>query len=131
VTYDVDICVHTNNIKHDMRHTSALTIFLAIILICATSFAQQAKYKDGTYEAKAGFVEVSVRVDGGKIAAIEILSHGGGGPKYEAMVEELIPKMIAKQSTDVDAVSGATVSSEHLKTAVEKALKKSEAAARQ
>lgn len=114
-----------------MRLKSALAVFLAVVLICAASCAQQAGYKDGTYEAKAGFVEVSVRIDDGKIAAIDIITHGGGGPKYEAMAEKIIPEMIKKQSTQVDAISGATVSSDYLKAAVEKALRKSAAAAKE
>ena len=78
--------------------------------------------KDGVYEAKHFYVTVAVTVSRGKIAGIEILYHGNGGKKYEYMVEPLIGKMIRKQTTDVDVVTGATWSSQNLSQAVLKAL---------
>lgn len=99
---------------------SAMAVFMFFSL-CA-----QAKCKiraDGVYEGEYSFVKVRVTIDGGKISDIEILSHGGGGKKYEKMIEPLKADIIKAQSTEVDSITGATVSSKNLKKAVENALK--------
>lgn len=79
---------------------------------------------DGTYygETDAGmvFVKVSVTVKDHAIKEISIIEHKNGlGSKAEAITKD----MIARNSYDVDAVSGATLSSETIKSAVSKALK--------
>lgn len=79
---------------------------------------------DGTYygEADAGLVivKVGVTVSGHTITAIDIIEHQNGlGSKAEDITES----MIAENSYDVDGVSGATLSSEAIKSAVSKALK--------
>lgn len=79
---------------------------------------------DGTYygEADAGlvFVKVGVTVKDHSINNINIIEHKNGlGSKAESITES----MIAKNSYDVDAVSGATLSSKTIKSAVSKALK--------
>lgn len=71
-----------------------------------------------------GAVRVKVTMDGDKIANIEVLSHnetpGISDPAFEA-----IPKaIIDSQSTQVDAVTGATKTSEALIAAVNDALSK-------
>lgn len=79
--------------------------------------------EDGTYKglAETTFVtvEVAVEVKNHKISGIEILKHDNGfGEKAESIVEEML-----KQNTyDVDAVSGATSSSQVIKSAVSDAL---------
>jgi uncharacterized protein with FMN-binding domain len=86
----------------------------------------EARYADGVYEGEYSFVKVQVAVKDGKINNIKMLHHGGGGKKYENMVKPLLSEMVKKQSTDVDAITGATVSSDHLQNAVNNALEKAE-----
>jgi uncharacterized protein with FMN-binding domain len=86
--------------------------------------------KDGVYEGKHLFVTVAVTVAKGKISQIRILYHGNGGKKYEYLVGPLAGEMIRKQTTEVDAVTGATWSSRSLSQAVVKALLKSAGATR-
>ncbi len=79
---------------------------------------------DGVYfgEVDAGlvYVKVSVTVNENKIINIRILKHKNGlGSKAESIVTE----MLQQNSYKVDAVSGATLSSEAIKSAVSKALK--------
>jgi len=81
---------------------------------------------DGTYTGSHSFVTVAVTIADGKIAAIIITEHGGGGDHYADLIRPLADRMLEKQTTDVDTVTGATVSSNHLKKAVAKALKKAE-----
>ncbi len=79
---------------------------------------------DGTYygETDAGLVlvKVGVYVEEHTISDIDLIEHQNGlGSKAEAITE----LMIQKNSYDVDAISGATLSSEAIKSAVSKALK--------
>jgi polyferredoxin/uncharacterized protein with FMN-binding domain len=86
----------------------------------------QSKYKDGTYSGEGrGYrpgLEVSVTVKNSKIASVEILSNNET-PRFAQMPMEIIPQEIVKaQSTSVDAVSGATRTSEDIMMAVDDAL---------
>jgi uncharacterized protein with FMN-binding domain len=79
---------------------------------------------DGVYEGSATIwpvkAVVQVAIENRRIARIDILEHRTmlGGP-----AEEIIPaKIIEKQSTNVDAVSGATMSSDAIMNAVELAI---------
>ena len=81
--------------------------------------------KDGTYEGSTLIFPVTasvrVTVSGGKITNIVMLSHGHG-PGHGA--DAILPRVIAAQSLEVDAVSGATYSSKVVLKAIETALKK-------
>ncbi|MFA5088300.1 MAG: FMN-binding protein [Candidatus Omnitrophota bacterium] len=83
-----------------------------------------AQLYDGIYEGSNSQVDVTVSVLNGKIIDIKILNHRGGGDQYRDMLKPLLDSMVRKQSTELDGVSGATVSSQALKEAVEDALKK-------
>ncbi len=107
-----------------MRKCYVLIFLLSAVMLMAAHAARAEVnvYRDGVYEGEHAFVKVRVTVKGGKISAIEILHHGGGGAKYEAMVEPLKTAIIEKQSTEVDGITGATVSSRNLIRAVKNAL---------
>ena len=83
-------------------------------------------YKDGTYEGSGtgfgGTIRVRVTVSGGKIAAIDILDASGETASYFASAQGVISKMIAGNTPNVDAVSGATYSSNGIIQAVQNAL---------
>ena len=83
--------------------------------------------KDGIYQGEHSFIKVEVTVKGNKIHDIKILHHGGGGKKYADMVAVLTDDIIHKQSVNVDAITGATVSSVNVKNAVNNALEKAAA----
>ncbi len=83
------------------------------------------KVEDGVYEghSELGPVVVNVRVtvENSKIIDVEILEHQNGlGQAANAIVED----MVDRNTYDVDAVSGATVSSEIIMNAVNDALQK-------
>lgn len=78
---------------------------------------------DGLYTGQwdVSFIsaKVEVRMEGGKMKEIRILQHKNGrGQPAEAVID----RMLAEQSLEVDAVSGATNSSKVLQKAVEQAL---------
>ena len=85
------------------------------------------EYADGTYYGSSrgfgGKLTVCVRIKNGKIAKITLLENSET-PSYLAKAKMLIPAMIKKQTTNVDAVSGATYSSNGIIGAVRNALKK-------
>jgi uncharacterized protein with FMN-binding domain len=85
------------------------------------------KYKDGVYTASArGYgpnltVEVTISYD--QITDIQIVSHNERNARYYAYPMQAIPQaIISSQSTDVDAVSGATRTSDGIMNAVDAAL---------
>ena len=82
--------------------------------------------EDGTYEGTAtGMGEVSVKltIEGGKITAAEVVGEGEteglGSPVIEAAKEEIV----ANQG-HIEVVSGATVTSDAVNTAIDAALAK-------
>lgn len=83
------------------------------------------KVEDGIYEGHSELgpviVDVKVTVKKGKIKEIEIVNHQNGlGQSANVIADE----MVDKNTYDVDAVSGATVSSEIIMNAVNNALQK-------
>ena len=91
-----------------------------------TEEAEPATYTDGTYQGTAegygGDVTVEVTVEGGSISSISVLSAKGEDAGYFNMAKEVIQEILDAQSVEVDAVSGATYSSEAIKNAVSAAL---------
>lgn len=90
------------------------------------SNSKTSKYKDGTYTGVGhGFrsgLTVSVKIKSDKITNIQIVTINDT-PRYYTEPENTIPSEIIKaQSTKVDAVSGATRSSNGIMMAVEDAL---------
>lgn len=86
----------------------------------------QKKYKDGIYEGIGnGFrpgLKVSVTVKNGKISDIQIVS-SNETPRYSDQATSIVPDEIIKsQSANVDAVSGATRTSDGIIEAVQNAL---------
>ena len=85
------------------------------------------KLKDGKYEGTGtGFkstIKVEVEVKGGKIKSIKVIENGDDHDYFEK-AKTLIQSIISKQTTKVDSVSGATFSSNGIKSAVRSALKK-------
>lgn len=73
----------------------------------------------GEYTAGPVYVKTEATIENGKLTEVVILQHSNGlGGKAESIVENIIEE----QSLDVDAVSGATVSSKCIMKAVENAL---------
>lgn len=88
---------------------------------------EPSSYKDGVYTGSAqgygGITTVEVTISNGQIANIKILSHHDDSP-YINNASSLIDAIINAQSTNVDAVSGATYSSSGIINAVRDALSK-------
>jgi len=83
-------------------------------------------YKDGVYEGygtgNGGEVKVSVTITDGKISEIKVLEHNETEGIGSVAVENLPSKIIEAQSTEVDTVAGATLTSKAIIEGVNMAL---------
>ena len=81
---------------------------------------------DGVYEGIGrgyrGPIRVQVRIEGGSITAIDIIASREEPSVGGAAMEELLDLVIAYNTTDLDAVSGATGSSRGFLEALENAI---------
>lgn len=87
------------------------------------------KIADGTYtgsfKAYRWFYAVDVAIDSHRIASIQIQECAGKNTKSMQKVnQKLVNKVIDKQSVNIDAVSGASITSKSFQKAVESALLK-------
>jgi len=84
-------------------------------------------YKDGTYKGsgsgyRGGTTTVSVTIKNDKITDISTVSNSDDAPFYNKAYSTIKQEIISKQSANVDAVSGATFSSNGIMGAVSDAL---------
>ncbi len=104
------------------------TVTSKAVLAAAEQALQKASttFKDGVYTGSAagfnGPVKVEVTVSGGAIAAVKILEQDETPFIAKTALEKVPAAIVESQSWDVDGVSGATVTSEAIKAAVEEAL---------
>jgi peptidylprolyl isomerase len=97
----------------------------SLMLMAITAAASTSTYRDGIYEGnspvvKFGKVRLKVEIKGGKIADITYQEIPDWEP--EKVWSMMRGKIIKEQSTEVDGVTGATVSCELIKEAVAAAL---------
>lgn len=82
------------------------------------------KYQDGTYHGQGsnrfGTVEVAVSIKSGKISSVDITRSTTHYP--QSRINGLPQQVIARQSAQIDAVTGATRSSEDFQMAIRDAL---------
>ena len=104
----------------------ALPVLAVFIIFGCLSYAGE-YYENGIFEGSGpgyrGIISVRVSVYDGWIDDIEILEHNEDGFAVSAM-EELLELILETGSIELDAVSGATVTSEGFLAAVEAALKR-------
>ena len=111
-----------------MKYILICLFTLVLVLGCAVigrnvsgDEAEGAVY-EGTAQGYRGPVTVQVRVSGGSITEIVVIDSEEDRFVGGAAIEELIDIVIAYNTTDVDAVSGATESSMGFLEAVENAI---------
>ncbi len=98
-----------------------------LALLDAPTEIPQVEYIDGTYEgtSDAGMypgLKVSVTVEGGVITSVEVVEHGETDGISDPAIEGVPSAIVEANSPAVDAVSGATYTSDAIKEAVELAL---------
>ena len=99
---------------------------MAAVVGCSAPAEDKAGFTDGTYEGVGagymGDIKVSVEVKDGKITTIDVLEQAETEGLGDVAIEEVSQKIIDAQSTEVEAVSGATGSSNGTMEAVKNAL---------
>ena len=124
----VGILVGYNSVLDAREKNEEIAKLKAQVTETQSAESNDGNYKDGTYQGEAegfgGTVAVEVKVEKGKITAIEIVSAQKEDGVYLSMAKDIIPKIIEAQSTDVDTISGATFSSTGIKNASQEALEK-------
>ena len=100
----------------------------ASILLAEQEADAEPGLRDGTYKGSAfGFgdlITVSVTIQGSRMTDISVLDASGEDRPYYNQSLPLLDQMLSSQSTEVDTVSGATLTSEGLIGAVADALGK-------
>lgn len=105
-----------------------ISVLLTMALAMATPLYAMAEAipANGVYEGSAngmgGAVKVAVTVEDGKISGVEVLEHKETAGISDPAIEQIPQAIVEAQSTDVEAVTGATVTSEAIKEAVATAL---------
>lgn len=115
-----------------MKQNKKLVAFslLVTLLFAVGCQADSGKYKDGIYtgsgEGKYGPIKVEVSVEKGKISTVKVLEHNETPGISDPAIEKTPQDIIKAQSTEVDAVSGATVTSKGIIEAVNNSIKEAE-----
>lgn len=104
-----------------------IAILVLVTVFAAACSGGTGKYKDGSYtgtgEGKYGPIKVEVSVEKGKIKDVKVLEHSETPGLSDPILQKIPAEIIKKQSTEVAAISGATVTSDAIKQAVTDALK--------
>lgn len=83
--------------------------------------------KDGTYtgtgSGRNGEITVELTVKAGKLATVNVVRHGETAGISDAALARVPAEIVAQQSTAIDAVTGATMTSEGIKAAVADAIR--------
>lgn len=101
--------------------------FLAVLMVLVGCVAAGAEgMTPGTYTAEAegfhGTIKLEVTVDAEAITGIEVVEHSETAGIGEAALPVLVESVLEHQTTGVDSVAGATVTSEAFKAALTDAL---------
>ena len=109
-----------------MTQFKQLAIALAVSTLMAGPVA--ASMADGTYtgvgQGKNGDVTVELQVTGGKLAAVRVVKHVETPGISDAAMTQFPQRVVDAQSLNVDAVSGATLTSDGIRNAVADAIRK-------
>lgn len=118
---------------------SILAIFSCLLLLggCGASDTKQTEtyeiaeagtWADGTYTetatGKKGNFEVTVIIKDGNIASVTVGDNKETPDKGGVAIAQLPDEIVSAQSYDVDAVTGATITSDGIKDAVARCLEK-------
>lgn len=109
-----------------MKRILSLVLSAAMILCCAMAFAEDAAFAAGTYSASAdgrnGKVSVEVTFSDHAIESIVVCEHQETDGIADAAIDAVPQAIVANQTLAVDAVAGATITSDAIVSAVTDAL---------
>lgn len=103
-----------------------LAALLAVVGPLGTAFAQTTSLKDGVYTTvgagKDGPITVETTIQGNKILAVKIVKQSETAGVADAALKRIPEAIVAGQTTEVDAVTGASYTGKGIIEAVEKAI---------
>ena len=104
-----------------------LSLLLAVMMLMTLVPAvAETSLNDGTFvgtgKGMHSNIEVSVTVEGGKITNVTVNNHGETAGVSDPAIEQIPAAIVAANSADVDAVAGATLTSNGIMEAVKNAL---------
>ncbi len=116
-----------------MKYRTFLLVTLSCLLLlngCGNTntynISESGNWKDGTYtetaKGKKGDFEVYVTIKDGTISEISVGDNQETPDKGGVVIDTLPGQMLERQTYDIDAISGATVTSDALKDAVARCL---------
>lgn len=120
--------------KNKILNLVIISIIISFLTACgvegseAYEIPDSGQWKDGTYteiaQGRYGEFEVTIVIENGEMKSILVGENNETPAIGGVAIKELTPKMIEKQSHEVDVVSGATITSNALKDAVARGLEK-------
>ncbi|OXZ26380.1 FMN-binding domain-containing protein [Finegoldia magna] len=120
VTVAMAFSIISYNKKHKINHATNNKTQIA-------SGSNVEGLKDGEYEGNSqgygGDFKVKIKIKNGELSAINVVTNNET-PEYYEKASVIIAQILEKGNTDVDSISGATISSEAIKNAVRDALHK-------
>jgi len=107
-----------------MKNLFVITVLAAALAGCAGQRA--GGEADAVYEGSAmgyrGIIRVRVGMEGGTISEITVVESGEDGAVGGAAMEELADLVLTYNTTELDAISGATETSRGFLAAIENAI---------
>ncbi|MFC6180063.1 flavocytochrome c [Lactiplantibacillus daowaiensis] len=103
---------------------SIMTAVTAGLMLTACSTSSKTQTVEGTGSGKHGDIKVAVTFKGDKIEKIKVLSQNENKVLSKPVYSQLKDTIVAKNSTDVDVVSGSTATSKGYIAAINAAVKK-------
>lgn len=113
-----------------MKNKLVISFVLLLLAGIMIGCGADTPWEDGTYQATAeGYnddIVLEVVISGGEITQINIIEHSETPGIADSAFDAIIPAIIESQSTDVDIVSGATLTCDAVIEAVDRALEEAE-----
>ena len=105
-----------------MRKTISLLMMLTLLLPALSACRAKADQRTGVAEGYGGTLKVSVTLNGTDITDVKVISHNETQGVGTRAIDALPSEIVRADSTDVDGVSGATITSNAIKQAVSQAM---------
>jgi uncharacterized protein with FMN-binding domain len=127
--YQVTTCLRTKD-ENIAQLEAELSAYQEAVKVAnaklETEADTQAVWQDGIYmgtaEGFGGPIAVSLEIADGKISSVEVVEAKGEDAAYLEIALRVTKEIVENQNTDVDAVSGATFSSNGIREAAQAAL---------
>lgn len=114
-----------------LQFKKVLTLLLAIVMVVSVTACNKKPAADptnnvfeGEAQGKNGLIKVAVTIEDDEIKDVKVLEHEESD-FTKSIIEQFTKDIVANNSTDIDSVSGATITCDAILAAVKDALSKS------